>query len=684
MKRAKIFGPLVVSAALGMLSACQMNTDSNPRDADSSVEKTTAATISTVQVTTAPSNLPNPMNRPAKSSAELNRTLGRDGSQSPDYSAVFSQQIARIPMRDGVELHTEIYRPRNQTQKLPIILLRTPYGLAHTDNGYTARLRKYPELVREGYIFVFQDTRGRNASDGEYVTLSPIRDRLIENSTDESTDAYDTTDWLIDNLSDNNGRVGTLGISYGGFLTTRALVDPHPALRATSPQATCADMFIGDDWHHNGAFRLDYSFGWISAMEADMAKGGGMPGKYDHYEGFLELGPLSNINKKIFHGKAPSWNKFTEHPNLDEYWIYGMCGVLPHIQPVTVPTLNVLGWFDAEDFYGPLEVYKKYETTDQGNLNYLVIGPWHHGGWSFDRLGDRLGAIDFGSNTSEWFRDHIQGPWFAYWLKDKGAIDFPEVRVFRTGANVWEEYQSWPPVDRIVQRNLYFQAGGRLSFEPPPTALDAGLDAANDPKLEPGYDNYISDPANPVPYRVRPITYDGWAEWQLEDQRLADGRPDVLSYVSDPLQEDVTFTGEPVAMLYAATSGSDSDWIVKLIDVYPEQYEPEPYMGGFKFMIAGEVFRARYRNSFAVPEPVTPGAVTRYEINLRSRNHTFKAGHRIMVQVQSTWFPLIDRNPQRYVESIYEAVEGDFQKATQSIYRSGEFASHIRLPVNTR
>ncbi|MCG8368894.1 MAG: CocE/NonD family hydrolase, partial [Proteobacteria bacterium] len=310
-------------------------------------------------------------------------------------------ETVRIGMRDGVYLHTEIYRPHDQEGPLPVIMDRTPYGLNHTENGYSGKLRKYPELVEEGYIIVFQDTRGRGASDGEFVTLGPVRDRSTPDSTDESTDTYDTIEWLVDNLDGFNGRVGILGISYGGFLTTRALIDPHPALRAASPQATCADMFIGDDWHHNGAFRLWYAFGWISSMETDLGASRAMPGFYDAYEAFMALGPLSNVNKLLFHGRAESWNAFAEHPNLDDYWIYDMCGVLPHIQPVTVPTLNVTGWYDAEDFYGPIEVYKKYESTDKNDLNYLVLGPWHHGGWTFDKTGRGLGAIDFGSNTAE-------------------------------------------------------------------------------------------------------------------------------------------------------------------------------------------------------------------------------------------------------------------------------------------
>lgn len=603
-----------------------------------------------------------------KSSREMLLTM--DGrTPGPDFSSQFEKSVARIVMRDGVALYTEIYTPRDRKGLLPIIFDRTPYGINPDRYGYTGRLRLYPELIKEGFIFAFQDVRGKGGSGGQFITLGPIRDKSIRNSTDDSTDAYDSIDWLVKHVPGNNGRVGTLGISYGGFATTRSLVDPHPALRAASPQATCADMFVGDDWHHNGAFRLDYSFDWITDNERDFDRT--LLTSYDHYERFMALGPLSNINRKILRGVAPSWNAFEKHPNLDAYWLKDMCGVLPFIQPVTVPTLNVLGWFDAEDFYGAFEVYKKYESMDKKGLNYLVIGPWYHGGWSFSADGRTLGAVDFGSNTSEWFRNNVQARWFAFWLKDKGKLDFPKVIAFRTGENKWEQYPEWPPQDGIEPRSLYLREGKSLTFEAPkPNGL--------------GVDSYISDPDSPVPYYPRPITSDGWPEWEMADQRFADGRPDVLTYKTGVLTKDVTVSGDPVAHLFAATTGSDSDWVVKLIDVYPDPLPENPSMSGFQFMVAEEVFRARYRKSYEHPEAVVPSKVTPYVISLRSRNHTFKAGHRIMVQIQSTWFPLIDRNPQTFVPSIYQAVQADFHKATQSIYRSGANASYIELPVNTR
>jgi uncharacterized protein len=604
----------------------------------------------------------------AKSTREMKAM--RDGRvPGPDFTKRFSKTNVQIVMRDGAGLHTEIYAPLDQSGPLPIILVRSPYGLNPDKDGYSAWLREYPHLMKDGYIFAFQDTRGRGASTGHYVSLAPMRDKAAANSTDDSTDTYDTIDWIVKHVPRNNGRVGTLGISYGGFLTTRALVDPHQALKAASPQATCVDMFLGDDFHHNGAFRLEYAFEWIASMEEGIDRSAVL-GRYDTYDRFLELGALSNINKNILHGKAPSWNAFEEHPNNDRFWLTDMCGVLPHIQsPVTVPTLNVAGWFDAEDHYGAFEAYKKYEQGDTRGLNNLVVGPWYHGGWTFSE-GRTLGAVDFGSDTSRWYRENVEAPWFAHWLKDGPKVALPEVLSFRTGANEWKHYDSWPPKTGIKEAKLYFHANASLSFELPAESSGA-------------HDQYVSDPSKPVPYLPRPISVDGWPEWQLADQRFVDGRPDVLTYQTEALKEDLTITGEPIAHLFAATTGSDSDWVVKLIDVYPDVAQPAG-MGGFEFMLAEEVFRARYRNSFEKPEAVTPGKVTPYAFSLRSRDHTFKAGHRIMVQVQSTWFPLIDRNPQTYVPNIYEAVESDFRAATQSVYRSRDDASYVSLPVNTK
>ncbi len=606
-------------------------------------------------------------NRKLSEIEKIRRTY--DPKPVEDWRVVFTKTVVMVPMRDGVRLHTEVYQPKNQTGDLPVILERTPYGLNRDDNGFSTRLRKYRELIHDGYIFVMQDIRGRYDSEGEHVSLGPIRHHLDPEAIDESTDTWDTIEWIVNNVPDNNGRVGTLGISYGGFLTTRALVNPHPALRATSPQATCADMFVGDDWHHNGAFRLEYAFRWIASMERSKRIDHYASDRYDTYQWFLELGPLSNVDNKILHGQAPSWTAFAEHPNLDDYWITEMCGVLPFISgDVTVPTLTVLGWFDAEDFHGPLQVYHEYERRDVADLNHLVIGPWSHGGWAYSD-GSKLGPVDFESETSRHYREKIEAPWFAYWLKDEGTLELPEVTVFQTGSNQWQEFDAWPPPDSTT-RNLYLHPNGSLSFDLPDDTKDDV------------FSSYVSDPDHPVPYRHRPIrSREGWPEWQLEDQRMAHLRPDVLTWESEPLEEEVTLTGDAVAKLFASTSGEDCDWVVKLIDVYPEDYPPNPKLGGYQMMVTGEVFRARYRNSYENPEPVIPGQITEYTINLRDRNHRFLKGHRIMVQIQSSWFPLIDRNPQTWVDNIYRAVEEDFRPATQRGYTSRKYPTHIVIPV---
>ena len=600
----------------------------------------------------------------------------RNPKDTLDMGRVFDLRAEMIPMRDGAKLYTEIYTPKDATKPLPFLMERTPYdaraglsGFRPSEKGFSTRLHDHTELVRDRYIFVMQDIRGRFRSTGTYQTLRPPRDQRNKRSTDESTDTYDTIDWLVKNVPNNNGRAGILGISYGGFTSMRAMLEPHPALKATSPQATCADMFVGDDWHHNGAFRLDYSFRWVAGMERGKDRKPWEFNRADSYEWFLELGPLSAVNERYFRGEVPSWNLFVDHPNLDWYWETEMCGVLPFITDLPVPALNVLGWFDAEDFYGPLKVYQKLETFDTKKWNYLVTGPWTHGGWVIYDEGRKILNVDFGSNTARYFREKIQAPWFSYWLKGQGRLDFPEVQAFQTGSNIWESFDAWPPKEANAQRKLFLGPEGQLSFEAPQETGEA-------------FDSYVSDPASPVPYRVRPIRGGlGWAEWQAQDQRIAHGRPDVLSWESMPLLEDVTVTGDIVAHLYASTTGTDADWVVKLIDVYPERYAPDPEMGGYQLMVAGEVFRARFRKDYRKPEPVVPNEVTHYTIGLRDRNHRFLKGHRIMVQVQSTWFPLIDRNPQKYVPNIFQAKAADFQPATQRVYRSAQHPSHVALPV---
>jgi putative CocE/NonD family hydrolase len=585
-----------------------------------------------------------------------------------DYSLLFDKTDVMIATRDGVKLHTEIYTPKNATGTLPIILERTPYGIADDDKGYSRKLAGYEEMIPDGYIFVFQDIRGRYGSEGTFVLQRPLRDPKNPKAIDEGTDAYDTIDWLVKNVPRNNGRVGLLGISYGGWLTVMGMLEPHPALKAVSEQASPADMFLGDDFHHNGAFRLSYGFEYSTMMETGKTNFIFQFDRFDTYDWYLRLGPLSNANKNYIHGTLPTWDNFVAHPNYDDFW---KAEAMPYIlTKPKVPNLNVAGWWDQEDAYGPMKIYEIMEKNDPDHLNYLVAGPWNHGGWARGS-GNSLGPIPFGSDTGLYFRQKIEAPWFAYWLKDKGTLPLKEALLFQTGSDTWTSFDSWPPRDAKTL-NLYFREDGKLSFDPPSSASDQAFDA------------YVSDPAHPVPYRHRPVdmTYPedhrgGWYTWLVEDQRFVDERPDVLTWQTDSLKDDVTVAGQVTAKLFASTTGTDSDWIVKLVDVYPEKVAQDWRLSGYELMIADEVFRGRFRNSFEKPEPIEAGVVTPFTIDLHTANHVFKKGHRIMVQVQSSWFPVIDRNPQKFVPNIFEATEADFQPATQHIYRSQKFPSSV-------
>ena len=576
---------------------------------------------------------------------------------------------AMIPMRDGVRLYTQIDAPTNATDPLPILFLRTPYGLGSTTAEQVATAVK--ELAEDGYIIVRQDIRGRFKSEGEFVMLRQPRDPKDKKAIDESTDTYDTIAYLLSKLPKHNGRVGMAGTSYGAWLSVMGMLDPHPALKAVVQQASPADMWLGDDFHHNGAFRLSYGFEYAYMMESskEISDVTAVVDKLDAYEWYLNLGPLSNADQKYFHGKIPTWTSFVNEPDYSAFW--KRQGFAPWLNRVAVPTLNVAGWWDQEDFYGPIKIYELLERHDTGKQNFLVVGPWNHGGWSRGD-GTKLGRIDFGSPTAAYYRKNILAPFFASYLKGKDMGQRAEALTFRTGENRWVEHREWPPREKITSRKLYFQAGRKLSFEAP-----AGDDSA--------YDAYTSDPSSPVPYRPRPIQVrSGWPVWLVEDQRFVDRRPDVLTFESETLTEDLTVTGKVVANLFASTSGTDSDWIVKLIDVYPDKYEPDATMSGYQLMIAGDVFRARYLKSFEKPEPLTANTIYHYEIGFPANDHTFKKGHRIMVQVQSTWFPVIDRNPQTFVSNIFQAKESDFKPALQKVFRSGRNASHIALPVEVK
>ncbi|QJW99733.1 CocE/NonD family hydrolase [Frigoriglobus tundricola] len=587
------------------------------------------------------------------------------GRAQDKKAPLFDRTEAMVPMRDGTKLFTTIHVPKDAKEPLPIILMRTPYGI----DGRTEKLLQnyFKELAENGYAFALQDIRGRFKSEGAFVMTRPARDPNDPKAVDEASDTSDTIDWLLKTVKNNNGRVGMLGISYPGWLTAVAMLDPHPALKAVSPQASPVDMFLGDDFHHSGAFRLSYGFEYVALMETDKTNHNFKFDTYDTYDWYLKLGGLANVNRKHFKNQLPTWNDFVAHPNYDAFW--KTQSLEPRLKKVTVPTLNVAGWYDQEDFRGPLRIYELLEKHDAKDQNFLVIGPWNHGGWGAGK-GDRLDRVLFGSDTGAYFRKEVQAPFFAKYLKDKGDAP-PEARVFQTGSNKWQTYDAWPP-KAAAPRKLYFQPKGKLSFDAPEEPSAAA-------------DEYVSDPANPVPYRPRPVrpTYPGpeWPVWMLQDQRFTNGRPDVLTYETDPLTEDLVIAGSMKVKLFGSTSGTDCDWIVRLIDVYPEDYAKPADMGGFQLLIAGEPVRARFRKSLEKPEAVQPGAVEEYTIDLNWGHHRFRKGHKVMVQVSSTWFPVIDRNPQKFVPNIFEAEDADFQKATQRVFRSAKAPSHLVLDV---
>jgi uncharacterized protein len=593
-------------------------------------------------------------------------------SSRQDLPKLFARTEAMIPMRDGVKLHTQIYTPRESREPLPMLMIRTPYGVSGGPHAYSRFLNGDGHLYADGYIFVYQDIRGRYGSGGYFEMNRPVHDPKDPGGVDESTDTYDTIEWLVKNVPSNNGRVGIRGVSYDGFLAAMAMVNPHPALKAVSEQACMGDGWMGDDFFHNGAFRLSYGFEYAALMETTREKFTFQFNEFDLYNWYLRLGPLSNVNAMYFHGKLPTWNNFVAHPSYDDFW--KIHAVESALKEASVPNLNVAGWWDQEDFYGPMRTYENLEKTDGKHLNYLVVGPWNHGGWA-GGAGNTLGQIQFWSNTAEYFRKNVEAPWFAYWLHDKGSLPLKESLLFQTGSDTWTSFDAWPPLE-AQKRNLYFGEGGKLSFEAP---KNDGAEA---------FDSYISDPAHPVPYRHRPVdmTYPddhpgGWYTWLVEDQRFVENRSDVLTWQTDDLREDVTLAGQVTAKLFASTTGTDSDWVVKLIDVYPQKVENDWKLSGYELMIADEIFRGRYRRSYEKPEAITAGEVTPYVINLHTADHVFKKGHRIMVQVQSTWFPLYDRNPQKFVPNIFEAKDADYQKATQRVYRSKEFPSNVEISV---
>lgn len=578
-----------------------------------------------------------------------------------------------IPMRDGTKLFTVVLFPTGNTQPLPLLIQRTPYGadipIKEDSAISTQKLPPYyRSMAVEGYIFVFQDIRGKFKSEGSFEMNRPLYHVSDKTKTDESTDAYDAIDWLVKNIANNNGKAGIFGISYLGYTALDASVDPHPALKASSPQASPTDMFLGDDFHHNGAFRLSYGYEYSYMVENEKEANSEFPfPQFDLYNWYLKLGSLKNVNATYFKSKLPSWNDFTKHPNYDNFWVTQ--SMLTTVRTPQLPILHVGGYYDQEDMNGPQIMYNQLEKKDSFNRNFIVLGPWNHGQWASTKA-DSLGKIDFESSTAVWFQA-LQKQWFDYWLKGMGDGKFAEANCFQTGSNKWKKYNSWPPKNAETKK-LYANADHTAGFTKP--------NSSN------GVVSYISDPATPVPYRTQPIeaTYgkgSRWRSWHVEDQRFVSSRADVISFTEDSLKENLTVTGKITAHIFASTTATDADFVVKLIDVYPDIDTKNILMSGYQLPVAMEVFRGRFRNSFEKPEPLTPNKPQEFVIDLHQINHTFLKGHHLMIQVQSSWFPIIDRNPQKYVPNIFEAKESDFIKATHTIYCNAKYSSYVELPV---
>jgi len=580
----------------------------------------------------------------------------------------------RIPMRDGIHLFTAVYVPKDAGERYPILLQRTPYSVKpYGESNYPlipSGMMKF--YAKDRFIFAYQDVRGRYASEGEFVHVRPHRPQKGPKDIDESTDAYDTIEWLTKNVPLNNGKVGMLGISYPGFYSAAGMIDAHPALKCVSPQAPVADWFIGDDFRHNGAFYLAHAFRYFSNFGQQLRKPTrqtATPFDYETpngYEFYLGLGPLDEVQKKHFEKDILFWDELLEHGTYDSFWKERR--IVDHLKNIKPAVMNVGGWFDSEDLYGPLQVYHETEAHSPKGYNILVMGPWSHGGW-YTGDGEKLGHVPFNQKTALFYRTQIELPFLKHFLKDAPDPKLPEAYVFETGTNQWRQYAQWPPAS-VVSKTLYFHPQGKLTFDPPTGE---------------SFDEYISDPAKPVPF-IPNIAATMTNEHMLDDQRFASSRTDVLVFATEPLKEDITIAGPISPQLFVSTTGTDSDWVVKLIDVYSGDFpnpDPNPagvQMGGYQQLIRGEAMRGKFRDSYEKPTPFTPGQVTKIEYTMPDAYHTFRRGHRIMIHVQSSWFPLIDRNPQQFMD-IYHAKEGDFKKATQRVYESPKTLSGVTVHV---
>ncbi len=600
--------------------------------------------------------------------------------KEPVASYDYEKRVVMIPMRDGVNLYTVIVIPKG-AKNAPILLTRTPYNAAKRAERYVsphmaATLPQGDEVfVDAGYIRVFQDVRGKYGSEGPYWMTRPLRGPLNSSNTDHSTDAFDTIDWLVKNLPETNGKVGMLGSSYEGFTVVMALVNPHPALKVAAPESPMVDGWMGDDWFHYGAFR-QINFDYFTEQTAKRDEGKAIARRrYDDYEAFLRAGSAGDYAKVNGLDQLPWWRKVEEHPAYDSFWQGQALDKVMAQQPLKVPTMWIQGIWDQEDMWGANHSYYAVEAKDTTNtMNFLVLGPWRHSGVNYD--GSALGPLHWEGDTALQFRRDVLLPFFNQYLKDGAPkANTPPVLFYNTGENRWDRLQSWPlACERgcaTKSKRLYLSSGFGLSFTAP-----AGQGTA--------YDEYVSDPAKPVPYQLRPVHFadeDAWRRWLVDDQRFVVDRPDVLSYETEPVTEPLRISGAPVVNLIASTSGSDSDWVVKLIDVYPDEVPSRPEMGGYELGIAMDIFRGRYRESFETPKPIASNEPVLYKFVLPNADHVFLPGHRVMAQVQSSWFPLYDRNPQTFVSNIFLAKPENYVKATQRIYHASGEASYIDLPV---
>ena len=600
-------------------------------------------------------------------SAAGERTLERfsDAPARLNHFRAYDRSEAMIPTRDGAKLHVVILRPVGSAtsgEPLPILMERTPYGVDRSSSDGINATK--PELAASGYIFVYGDIRGRYGSEGKFVMNRPVVEHKTKMDVDETTDTHDTIDWLLKNLPNNNGRVGVFGVSYPGFLAMMAGIDAHPAVKAISPQAPMTNVWKGDDFFHNGAFRETYGFDYVQQLEAQKTD---VPvnAKEDTYDFFLRNVNFAGAAKSAGMTDLPTAKAFLNQPSYTPFW--QAMAVEQHLTKAEVPTLEVGGWWDQEDMWGTQAEYAALEPHDTNHNVFMVLGPWNHGGWGPTTR--HLGALDFGAATGDQYRKTIEAPFFEKYLKDKPGFDLKDTASFRTGVNQWERYEAWPPKTGFHAAKLYLTDGNGLSFNAP----------AAESKT-----SYVADPADPIPYRNRPIqaTYgmgSKWRTWLVEDQRFVSDRKDLANFSTPVLDKDVTVTGDVMADLYAATTGSDADWIVKLIDVYPD--DAPDGMAGYQLMVVDEIFRGRYAKSFEKPEAIKPGEVAEYKWSLHGADHTFKKGHKIMVEVQSSWFPLYDRNPQTFVPNIMTAPADAYKAQTQTIYESAKYPSHLEFSV---